>query len=100
MLSHMWSMKKILPVLFCLAMLAGGAALYAQDAGAQAPAAPAPEAPAAPAPEAAAAPAPPKIDTGGTAWVVGPTALGLAMTPPGVALVVGGVGRAHNCMSG
>ena len=54
MLSHMSSMRKILPVLLCLAMLAGGAALYAQDAAAQAPAAPAPEAPAAAAPEAAA----------------------------------------------
>ena len=30
MLSHMSSMRKILPVLLCLAMLAGGAALYAQ----------------------------------------------------------------------
>src|SRR5438105_13902803 len=98
MLSHMWSMKKILPVLFCLAMLAGGAALYAQDAGAQAPAAPAPEAPAAPAPEAAAAPAPPKIDTGDTAWVLVSTALVLAMTAPGLALFYGGMVREKNAL--
>ncbi len=99
MLSHMSSMKKILPVLTCLAMLAGGAALYAQDAGAQAPAAPAPEAPAAPAPEAAAAPAPPKIDTGDTAWVLVSTALVLAMTAPGVALFYGGMVRTKNALS-
>ena len=68
-------MRKILPVLICLAMLAGGAALYAKDAGAQAPAVPA-----------AAAPAPPKIDTGDTAWVLVSTALVLLMTAPGVAL--------------
>jgi len=92
-------MKKILPVLTCLAMLAGGAALYAQDAGAQAPAAPAPEAPAAPAPEAAAAPAPPKIDTGDTAWVLVSTALVLAMTAPGVALFYGGMVRTKNALS-
>ncbi len=98
MLSHMSSMKKILPVLTCLAMLAGGAALYAQDAGAQAPAAPAPEAPAAPAPEAAAAPAPPKIDTGDTAWVLVSTALVLAMTAPGVALFYGGMVRTKNAL--
>ena len=101
MLSHMSSMKKILPVLLCLAMLAGGAALYAQYAGAQAPAppAPAPEAPAAPAPEAAAAPAPPKNDTGDTAWVLVSTALVLAMTAPGVALFYGGMVRQKNALS-
>src|SRR2546422_1624005 len=98
MLRHMSSMKKILPVLTCLAMLAGGAALYAQDAGAQAPAAPAPEAPAA-APEAAAAAAPPKIDTGDTAWVLVSTALVLAMTAPGVALFYGGMVRTKNALS-
>src|SRR6267143_241678 len=98
MLRHMSSMKKILPVLTCLAMLAGGAALYAQDAGAQAPAAPAPEAPAA-APEAAAAAAPPKIDTGDTAWVLVSTALVLAMTAPGVALFYGGMVRGKNALS-
>src|SRR5438034_2505799 len=86
MLRHMSSMKKILPVLTCLAMLAGGAALHAQDAGAQAPAAPAPEAPAA-APEAAAAAAPPKIDTGDTAWVLVSTALVFAVITP--ALITG-----------
>src|SRR5438309_11088136 len=99
MLSHMWSMKKILPVLICLVMLAGGAALYAQDAVAQAPPAPAPPAPTAPAPEAAAAPAPPKIDTGDTAWVLVSTALVLAMTAPGVALFYGGMVRSKNALS-
>ena len=97
MLSHMSSMKRILPVLLCLAMLAGGAALYAQDAGAQAPAAPAPAAPAA-APEAAPAPAPPKIDTGDTAWVLVSTALVLLMTAPGVALFYGGMTRSKNAL--
>ena len=99
MLSHMSSMRKILPVLICLLMLAGGAALYAQDAAAQAPAAPAPEAPAVAAPEAAAAPAPPKIDTGDTAWVLVSTALVLAMTAPGVALFYGGMVRSKNALS-
>jgi Amt family ammonium transporter len=95
-------MKKILPVLTCLAMLAGGAALYAQDVGAQAPAPPAPaapEAPAAAAPDAAAAAAPPKIDTGDTAWVLVSTALVLAMTAPGVALFYGGMVRTKNALS-
>ena len=96
MLSHMSSMRKILPVLLCLAMLAGGAALFAQDAVAQAPA---PEAPAAAAPDAAAAPAPPKIDTGDTAWVLVSTALVLAMTAPGVALFYGGMVRSKNALS-
>ena len=97
MLSAMSSMKKFLPVLLCLAMLAGGAALYAQDAAAQAPAPPA--APAAAAPEAAAAPAPPKIDTGDTAWVLVSTALVLLMTAPGVALFYGGMVRSKNALS-
>ncbi|HYM87473.1 MAG TPA: ammonium transporter [Nitrospiraceae bacterium] len=95
MLSHMSSMRKILPVLLFLAMLAGGAVLYAPDAVAQAPA---PEAPA-PAPDAAAAPAPPKIDTGDTAWVLVSTALVLAMTAPGVALFYGGMVRSKNALS-
>ena len=86
MLSHMSSMRKILPVLICLAMLAGGAALYAQDAGAQAPAA-------------AAVPTPSKIDTGDTAWVLVSTALVLAMTAPGLALFYGGMGRSKNALS-
>jgi Amt family ammonium transporter len=86
MLSHMSSMRKILPVLICLAMLAGGAALYAQDAGAQAPAA-------------AAVPTPSKIDTGDTAWVLVSTALVLAMTAPGVALFYGGMVRSKNALS-
>jgi Amt family ammonium transporter len=98
MLSHMSRMKKILPGLLCLAMLAGGAALFAQDAVGQAPAAPAPEAPAA-APEAAAAPEPPKIDTGDTAWVLVSTALVLAMTAPGLALFYGGMTRSKNALS-
>jgi Amt family ammonium transporter len=75
-------------------MLAGGTALYAQDAAAQAPA---PEAPAA-APDAAAAPAPPKIDTGDTAWVLVSTALVLLMTAPGVALFYGGMTRSKNAL--
>ena len=99
MLSHISSVRKILPVLLCLAMLAGGAALFAQDAAAQAPAAPAPEAPAAAAPDAAAAPAPPKIDTGDTAWVLVSTALVLAMTAPGVALFYGGMVRSKNALT-
>jgi len=98
MLSHISNMKKFLPVFLCLALLAGGAVLYAQDAGAQAPAAPAPAAPAA-APEAAAAPAPPKLDTGDTAWVLVSTALVLLMTAPGVALFYGGMVRSKNALS-
>ena len=92
MRSHINSMKKFLAALFCLALLAGGAALYVQDACAQAP-----EAPAA-APEAAAAPAPPKIDTGDTAWVLVSTALVLLMTAPGVALFYGGMTRSKNAL--
>ena len=91
MLSQMSSMRKILPVLLCLAMLAGGAALYAQDAGAQAPAALAPDV--------AAAPAPSKIDSGDTAWVLVSTALVLLMTAPGVALFYGGMVRSKNALS-
>jgi Amt family ammonium transporter len=85
--------KKVLPVLLCLAMLAGEAALCVQDVAAQAP-----EAPVAAAPEAAAAPAPPKIDTGDTAWVLVSTALVLAMTAPGVMLFYGGMVRSKNAM--
>ena len=98
MLSHIRSMKKFLPAILSLAMLAGGAVLYVQDAAAQAPA---PEAPAAAAaaPEAAAAPAPPKIDTGDTAWVLVSTALVLLMTAPGVALFYGGMVRSKNALS-
>ena len=91
MLSQMSSMRKILPVLLCLAMLAGGTALYAQDAGAQAPAALAPDV--------AAAPAPSKIDSGDTAWVLVSTALVLLMTAPGVALFYGGMVRSKNALS-
>jgi Amt family ammonium transporter len=92
MLSHMSSAKKILPVLICLAILAGGAVLSAQDASAQASTVPAA------APEAAVAPAPPKIDTGDTAWVLVSTALVLAMTAPGVMLFYGGMVRSKNAM--
>src|SRR5436853_5041251 len=88
MLSHRSSMRKILPVLICLVMLAGGTALYTQDAAAQAPAAAAPDT--------AAAPAPPKIDTGDTAWVLVSTALVLGMTAPGGALFYGGMGRSKS----
>ena len=91
MLSDMSSAKKLLPLLICLAMLAGGAALYAQNIGAQAPAVAAPDA--------AAAPAPSKIDTGDTAWVLVSTALVLAMTAPGLALFYGGMGRSKNALS-
>ena len=91
MLSHRSSMRKILPVLICLVMLAGGTALYTQDAAAQAPAAAAPDT--------ATAPAPPKIDTGDTAWVLVSTALVLAMTAPGVALFYGGMVRSKNALS-
>jgi Amt family ammonium transporter len=72
-------------------MLAGAAALYGQDAGAQAPTAPASGA--------ATAPAPPKIDSGDTAWVLVSTALVLAMTAPGVALFYGGMVRSKNALS-
>ena len=87
------SMKKFLPILLYLALLAGGAALYAQDAGAQAPAATETAAP-----DAVAAPAPPKIDTGDTAWVLVSTALVLLMTAPGVALFYGGMTRSKNAL--
>ena len=97
MLSHMTSMKKFLPVLLSLAMVAGGTALYVQNAGAQAPAAP--EAAPAAAPEAAAAPEPPKIDTGDTAWVLVSSALVLAMTAPGLFLFYGGMSRGKNALS-
>ena len=96
MLSHMSSMRKILPVLLCLAMLAGGAALYAPDAAAQAPA---PEAPAPEAAAPAAAPEPPKIDTGDTAWVLVSTAWCWLMTAPGLALFYGGMARSKNALS-
>src|SRR5437016_6052029 len=91
MLSHRSSMRKILPVLICLVMLAGGTALYTQDAAAQAPAAAAPDT--------ATAPAPTKIDTGDTAWVLVSTALVLVMTAPGVALFYGGMVRSKNALS-
>jgi len=97
MLSHMTSMKKFLPVLLSFAMLAGGTALYVQNAGAQAPAAP--EAAAAPEAPPEAAPEPPKIDTGDTAWVLVSSALVLAMTAPGLFLFYGGMSRGKNALS-
>ncbi|HKO31556.1 MAG TPA: ammonium transporter [Nitrospiraceae bacterium] len=86
MISAMTRMKKFLPTLLCLAMLAGGAALFAQDACAQAPA------------SLTAAPEPPKIDTGDTAWVLTSTALVLLMTAPGLALFYGGMSRSKNAL--
>jgi ammonium transporter, Amt family len=86
----------IVPVLTCLAILAGGTVLFAQDAVAPAPAAPvtaAPEVAAAPA-----VPAAPKIDTGDTTWVLVSTALVLAMTAPGLALFYGGMVRSKNSL--
>jgi len=97
MLSHMTSMKKFLPFLLSLAMLVGGTALYVQNAGAQAPAAP--EAAAAPEAPPEAAPEPPKIDTGDTAWVLVSSALVLAMTAPGLFLFYGGMSRGKNALS-
>ena len=85
---HIRTMKTILAGLVCLVMLlAGGAVLYAQDAGAPVPVMPA-----------AAAPAPPKIDTGDTTWVLVSTAMVLAMTAPGLALFYGGMVRSKNAL--
>lgn len=86
MLSAMTSRKAFLPTLLCLAMFAGGVALFAQDAIAQAPA------------PLTAAPEPPKIDTGDTAWVLMSTALVLLMTAPGLALFYGGMSRSKNAL--
>ncbi len=94
--SHNSQMKIVLTLLICFVTLAGGAALYAQDAGTPAPAAPVsamPEAAAAPA-----VPAAPKIDTGDTAWVLISTALVLAMTAPGLALFYAGMVRSKNSL--
>lgn len=86
MLSAMTTRKAFLPALLCLAMLAGGVALFAQDAIAQAPA------------PLTVAPEPPKIDTGDTAWVLMSTALVLLMTAPGLALFYGGMSRSKNAL--
>jgi Amt family ammonium transporter len=86
----------IVLVLTCLAILAGGTVVVAQDAVAPAPAAPvsaAPEVVATPA-----VPAAPKIDTGDTTWVLVSTALVLAMTAPGLALFYGGMVRSKNAL--
>jgi len=95
-ISHRHNIKMIVPVLTCMAILAGGTVLFAQDAVAPAPAAPvtaAPEVAAAPA-----VPAAPKIDTGDTTWVLVSTALVLAMTAPGLALFYGGMVRSKNAL--
>ncbi len=86
MLSVMTTRKAFLPTLLCLAMFAGGVALFAQDAIAQAPA------------PLTAAPEPSKIDTGDTAWVLISTALVLLMTAPGLALFYGGMSRSKNAL--
>ncbi len=104
--AHFSTMRKVLPVLVCMVMLAGATTVYAQDAGApvlyaQDAGAPTPAAPPATAPEAAGAPAPPavpKIDTGDTAWLLVSTALVLAMTAPGLALFYGGMVRSKNSL--
>ncbi len=86
--------SKILPVLACLAVLAFGAVVGAQETPAPAPATPVSAAPEA----ASAAPAAPKIDTGDTAWVLISTALVLAMTAPGLALFYAGMVRSKNSL--
>lgn len=88
-------MSWILPVLVCLVLTAGAAAVWAEEIGA--PGSPAPaqavqEAPPAPTPP------PPKIDTGDTAWLLVSTALVLAMTAPGLALFYGGMVRSKNAL--
>jgi Amt family ammonium transporter len=85
-------MTSMLPVLAC-AILVGTTGLYAQDAGA-----PAPASPVVAALEAAAVPAAPKIDTGDTTWVLVSTAMVLAMTVPGLALFYGGMVRSKNAL--
>jgi Amt family ammonium transporter len=85
----------MLPILACLALMAGTTEGLAQEAGAPAASAPVAAAPEAPA---AAVPAPPKIDTGDTTWVLVSTALVLAMTAPGLALFYGGMVRGKNAL--
>jgi Amt family ammonium transporter len=84
-------MKTILPVVICLAVLMGTAAVWAQEPPAPAAQEAAPASAAAPAP-------PPKIDTGDTAWLLISTALVLAMTAPGLALFYGGMVRSKNAL--
>lgn len=86
MVSAMTIRKMFLPTLLCLAMFAGGVALFTEDAVAQAPA------------PLTAVPDPPKIDTGDTAWVLMSTALVLLMTAPGLALFYGGMSRSKNAL--
>lgn len=87
-------MTAMLPVLAC-AILAGTMAVYAQDAGAPAPAMTAPLGQ-----EGASAvvPAPSKIDTGDTTWLLVSTAMVLAMTAPGLALFYAGMVRSKNAL--
>ncbi|WP_425464138.1 ammonium transporter [Nitrospira lenta] len=87
-------MTAMLPILACLALMAGTTEGLAQEGGA--PAASAPVAAASEVP--AAVPAPPKIDTGDTTWVLVSTALVLAMTAPGLALFYGGMVRGKNAL--
>lgn len=89
-------MTTMLPVLACLALMAGTTEGLAQESGAPAVAAPAAVTPEVPA--AVAAPAPPKIDSGDTTWVLVSTALVLAMTAPGLALFYGGMVRSKNVL--
>ncbi|MEK7237252.1 MAG: ammonium transporter [Nitrospirota bacterium] len=88
-------MTAMLPVLAC-AILVGTVAVYAQDAGAPAPAVTAPLGQeAAP----AVVPVQPKIDTGDTTWLLVSTAMVLAMTAPGLALFYAGMVRSKNSLS-
>lgn len=90
-------MTAMLPVLACLALMAGTTDGLAQEVStpASVPVAVTPEAQAA---AAVPAPAPPKIDTGDTAWVLVSTAMVLAMTAPGLALFYGGMVRSKNAL--
>jgi len=80
MLRKPFSVRMILPLLACLAVLLWAGGLWAQEA---------PPAPAAPVL---------KIDTGDTAWVLVSAALVLAMTAPGLALFYGGMVREKNAL--
>ena len=96
MISHRHSIMMIVPVLTCLAILAGGIAVFAQDDIAPPPAAPVSAAPGTAV--APAVPAAPMIDTGDTTWVLVSTAMVLAMTAPGLALFYGGMVRSKNAL--
>ena len=87
-------MTAMLPVLAC-AILVGTTGLYAQDAGAPAPAVTAPLGQEA---VPAAVSVQPKIDTGDTTWLLVSTAMVLAMTAPGLALFYAGMVRSKNAL--